>query len=195
MSRALFPLTRPSEVRQSGHEEAGATQPSPEIPLWFVSGETELRRDALVRHGVCMDSADFDEVYPALGRLVLNSSHMEMRLRKLVGWLAQTDEASIIFDGQSVDWLIGGAKAMISELRCTQPFAFQDCDRFLAVLTQAQVLNPKRNFFVHGHWSTQCHDDECVLRPRKSVHRKGFRGGLREAGCHPIDGRGRHERR
>lgn len=27
MSRAFFPLTRPSEVRQSGHDEAGVSQP------------------------------------------------------------------------------------------------------------------------------------------------------------------------
>lgn len=110
--------------------------------------------------------ADFDALYRAVGRLVVNSSFLESRLRMLVAWLAGADDASIVFDGQSVEWLVGIGKAMLGELRQTR-FAIQDVERFEAALSKAKGLNQDRNFFVHGDWSTQSYDDECVRRPTK----------------------------
>ncbi|MEU7141692.1 hypothetical protein ABZ942_19735 [Nocardia sp. NPDC046473] len=115
---------------------------------------------------VAADCSDFDDVYPALGRLVLSSSYLEGRLRYLVGWLAATDEASIVFDGQSTDWLIQSAKAMLGELKQTGAYALQDCGRFEAALARAKELNNDRNFFVHGEWSIESGDDLCIPRPK-----------------------------
>ncbi|MEV4234067.1 hypothetical protein AB0J47_02690 [Nocardia sp. NPDC049737] len=109
--------------------------------------------------------SDFDDVYPAMGRLVVNSSFLESRVRMLVAWLARVDAAGIVFDGQSVDWLVRTGKAMLRECQNAENFALQDVKRFENALSQAKALNQERNFFVHGDWSTRCYDDECERRP------------------------------
>ncbi|WP_328411007.1 hypothetical protein [Nocardia sp. NBC_00403] len=113
------------------------------------------------------NSPEFDDVYPALGRLVVNSSFMEGCLRNFVHWLAVSEDAWILFAGQSVDWLIQSGKAMLSELEDTDEFALQNIERFKAALEGAKTLSEQRNHLVHGDWRLKFLDDY-EPRPRSS---------------------------
>ncbi|ONM46464.1 hypothetical protein [Nocardia donostiensis] len=113
-------------------------------------------------------ASNLDHIYPALGRLVVNSGFMETHLRLLVSWLADIDDASIIFDGQSVDWLTQSGQAILRELKQTKDFRLQDCERFENALARAKKLNGQRNLYVHGHWSVHNMLDDYTPRPRTS---------------------------
>ncbi|WP_433679965.1 hypothetical protein [Nocardia sp. CA-119907] len=113
------------------------------------------------------NSSEFDDLYPALGRLVVNSSFMEGCLRNFVHWLALSDDAWILFAGQSVDWLIQSGKAMLGELDGADEFNLQNIERFQAALGRAKALNEHRNHLVHGDWRLQYRDDY-EPRPRNS---------------------------
>ncbi|MBF6177448.1 hypothetical protein [Nocardia otitidiscaviarum] len=110
----------------------------------------------------------FDELYPALGRLVVNSSRLETCLRSFLCWLAGVEEAGVVFDGQSVEWMIASSRAVLGELKCTREFQLHDCDWFEALLAEAQDLNRQRNFFVHGDWDVEDRTEDSVRRPRNS---------------------------
>lgn len=128
--------------------------------------------------------SDFDTLCPSLGRLVLNSSCLETELRSLLCWLAQSDEVSIVFEGQSVDWMIGQAKAMLGELKRTSKYDLYDGGRIDEALTRANSLNRLRNFYVHGQWSTQSIDEELADRQRRLTGSTTFyvtRSKLRKA--------------
>ncbi|MGW4371248.1 hypothetical protein ACWEKT_36960 [Nocardia takedensis] len=111
---------------------------------------------------------DFAEIYPALGRLVINSSYLESRVRFLLGFLGSSDAVWIVFEGQSVDWMIETGKAIIRESNGLYEFRLQDLDRMTAALGQAKQLNQSRNLFIHGDWSATNDDDYVVPRPAGS---------------------------
>lgn len=112
-------------------------------------------------------SGDFDELYPALGRLVVNYSRFEFSLRNLACWLLNVDELGIIFEGQSVDALIDTCKALLAELKPKKEFELHDCERFEAALAAGRRLNPLRNLYVHGGWWPPCPPkEECQCEPR-----------------------------
>ncbi|MGW0634124.1 hypothetical protein [Nocardia salmonicida] len=110
---------------------------------------------------------EFREVYPPLGRLVVNSSFMEVHLRNFVHWLVSSDDAWVLLAGQSVDWLIQSGKTMLSELEGTPEFDLQNIERFRDALRKAKTLSEHRNHLVHGDWRLEW-DDEYEPRPKNS---------------------------
>lgn len=114
-------------------------------------------------------SSEFDDVYPALGRLVVSSGYLEGQLRSFAHWLAVSDESWVIFAGQNVDWLIQTARAMLSELKYASEFSLQDIERFESALSKAKELSEDRNHLVHGHWRVaNLLGDEFEPRPQNS---------------------------
>ncbi|MEC3916361.1 hypothetical protein [Nocardia sp. CDC160] len=69
---------------------------------------------------------------------------------------------SIVFEGQSVEWMIGQAKALLGELKRSSKYELYDGDRISDALSTASGQNRLRNFYVHGQWSTTSinHEDE-----------------------------------
>ncbi|CAM4041733.1 hypothetical protein NONI108955_05770 [Nocardia ninae] len=132
-------------------------------------------------------AASFDELYPALGKMLVASSRMEWRLRYLVCWLAGEDQGGwIVFEGQSVDWLVASGRAILGELRYSRRWPDENSDRIENALAEVQAIAAQRNFLVHGDWDTKCYSENCKPRLRnlpsddrvfhvaRSRYRKGF---------------------
>lgn len=114
---------------------------------------------------------ELDALHMALGRLVTASAQMELHLRNVVVWLAGDHDAGwIVFEGQSVDWLVNTGKALLKEHR---EMARWPGERFVSIeraLLDVAAINALRNRMVHGAWSRSCLDaDDCVPRPRNST--------------------------
>ncbi|MEU9225873.1 hypothetical protein AB0D40_16070 [Streptomyces massasporeus] len=129
----------------------------------------------------------FDELYPALGMLVVASADMESRLRYVVSELAGGDTVWIIFEGQSVECLVQNGIAVLGQLEPAKRWPQENSDRIRDALRTALDANRLRNLMVHGDWRTDCVDWEtCVARPSsgpadhrifhvcRSRYRKGF---------------------
>ncbi|MGW5451571.1 hypothetical protein [Nocardia sp. NPDC003979] len=138
---------------------------------------------------------EFDELYTALGMLVVRSSALECELRHLVSWFANSPETDILFDGQSVDWLISSGRAILGEAEGLRSFDLQEVARFDSALVAARELFRVRNLYVHGDWSKKSYLDGCTLRPRNSpedsrifyVVRSRLRKGLEEYQAAIVD--------
>jgi hypothetical protein len=140
-----------------------------------------------------------EALYRALGRLTVESAGLESRLRYVVGRLAGDDDAGwIIFEGQSVDWLISNAKAVLGEHAEMERWPPQENDRILALLPLIQEAHRTRNFMVHGHWVDYCHlgeDEGCEPRPMSApaddrifhVMRSRYRKGYQEREVAVVD--------
>ncbi|MFD9926052.1 hypothetical protein ACFWZK_07775 [[Kitasatospora] papulosa] len=129
-----------------------------------------------------------EELYPALGMLVVASADMESRLRYVVSELAGGDDAGwIIFEGQSVEWLVQNGKAALGQLEAMKRWPQANSDRIREALQSTLEANRLRNVMIHGQWRTDCIDwEECTVRPFngpvdhrifhvcRSRYRKGF---------------------
>ncbi|MFH9215923.1 hypothetical protein [Streptomyces globisporus] len=128
-----------------------------------------------------------EELYPALGMLVVASADMESRLRYVVSELAGADPGWIIFEGQSVEWLVQNGKAVLRELEAARRWPQENSDRIRDAFRSALEANRLRNVMVHGEWRTDCLDwEKCMPRPSsgavdlrifhvcRSRYRKGF---------------------
>jgi hypothetical protein len=131
----------------------------------------------------------FDELYPALGRLVVASAGMESRLRFVVSELAGSDAGWIIFEGQSVEWLVQNGIAVLGQLEHSKRWPQENSDRIRDALRTALDASRLRNLMVHGEWRTDCLDwEECAPRPSSGppdhrifhVCRSRYRKGLEE---------------
>ncbi|MFI0226102.1 hypothetical protein [Streptomyces lydicus] len=132
-------------------------------------------------------TSDLDDLYRALGQLVVATAEMEMRLRDVVGQLAGDDDAGwIIFEGQSVEWLISNGKAVLGEHSDMRRWPTENTARITEALNTTQEVARLRNFLVHGFWRRGCLGGcECLPRPARSeadhrvfhVHRSRHRKG------------------
>lgn len=130
----------------------------------------------------------FDDLYPALGMLVVASADMESRLRYIVSELAGGHSGGwIVFEGQSVEWLVQNGMAILGQLEAAKQWPQENSDRIRDALRAALEANRVRNLMVHGEWRTDCLDwEECAARPSsgpadhrifhvfRSRYRKGF---------------------
>ncbi|MFB8279582.1 hypothetical protein [Nocardia colli] len=115
------------------------------------------------------ESPHFDELYPALGQLLVASGRMELQVRCLVAWLAGSDDVGwIVFEGQTVEWLVSTGRALQAERMCTQPTQKdrEHLERTAQAFMAAQELNGQRNFLAHGDWRSACYSEECRTRAR-----------------------------
>lgn len=136
---------------------------------------------------ITSEASHFDQLYPALGRLLVACSRMEFQIRCLVSWLAGDDDAGwIVFEGQSVEWLLSTGKALLEHLR-RGTLREEHTEAIAKVFAAAQALNGHRNFFAHGDWGKTCYsENECQTRAgnlppderlfhvTRSRYRKGF---------------------
>lgn len=113
-----------------------------------------------------LDTA-FGALYAALGQLVVASAAMEGSLRHLVSWLSGDDDAGwIIFEGQSVDWLVSNGLALLTELEPKKRWPAEDAERLEQVLIGSREIHRLRNAMIHGEWSTECLlEEDCRRRP------------------------------
>jgi hypothetical protein len=133
---------------------------------------------------------EFVDLFPALGKLVVASAAMESRLRFAVSDLAGADDRGwIVFEGQSVEWLVTNGLAVLGQLEGTSRWPEENSARIRAALQEAQNVNRHRNLMVHGTWDTDCLLREgCIERPANSpadsrifhVCRSRYRKGYEE---------------
>lgn len=142
-------------------------------------------------------SNEFEALYPVLGKLVTESASMEISLRYVVSWLSGNDDAGwIIFEGQSIDWLVSNGLAMVSELKPPPSLPSANMKRIQKVFNDAQQAYRLRNTMVHGEWLLDClMKEDCVKRPSTSppdnrifhVCRSRYRKGIEEHQVAIID--------
>ncbi|QEU95155.1 hypothetical protein [Streptomyces kanamyceticus] len=134
------------------------------------------------------EASDLDALYSALGRVVVASARMESRLRYNVGWMAGDHDAGwIVFEGQSVEWLVSNGKAILGQITEMKWWPSDHSDRIARAFNDIQDAARMRNLLVHGQWAKSCSGDEiCTARPQtakadqrifhvyRSRHRKGF---------------------
>ncbi|MFJ8138844.1 hypothetical protein [Streptomyces sp. NPDC096013] len=141
---------------------------------------------------------DFEDLYPALGQLVVASADMESRLRYVVSELAGNDDAGwIVFEGQSVEWLVSNGIALLGQLEEMRRWPTANSQRIRSALLAAQEVNRLRNLMVHGEWRAECvlPGEGCVGRPGGSppdhrvfhVCRSRYRKGFEERQFAVID--------
>ncbi|MFI8306851.1 hypothetical protein ACIF80_26120 [Streptomyces sp. NPDC085927] len=131
-----------------------------------------------------------DALHMSLGRLVTASAQMELHLRGVVGELAEVEDAGwIVFEGQSVDWLVNMGKALLKEHREMERWPAEFSDAIGESLAAVGAINLLRNRMVHGAWSRTCLGaSDCVPRPQGAafddrvfhVYRSRNRKGVEE---------------
>ncbi|MFC4056663.1 hypothetical protein ACFOY4_43850 [Actinomadura syzygii] len=132
-----------------------------------------------------------EDLYSSLGKLVVASADMESRLRYVVSELAGDDDAGwIVFEGQSVEWLVTNGLAVLGQLEEMRRWPGGNSTRIRSALLEAQNANRLRNLMVHGTWRDECilRDEGCVPRPATAplegrvyhVCRSRYRKGLEE---------------
>ncbi|MBF6334246.1 hypothetical protein [Nocardia transvalensis] len=115
----------------------------------------------------------------AIGSVAVASAELEDALRAttadLAGVLA-TDAARLLFEGQSMDWLIANGKTLAADdVWSPHPRGYRREIREL--LSEAARLKDERNVVMHGQWSADCsrgywEDDQCEPHsPRTDEHR------------------------
>jgi len=97
----------------------------------------------------------------AIGRVAASTSMLESALRHVVADLAGGDDAGwIIFEGQSVDWLIQNGIAVLGQHQEDEDGNSWRLGRFGRVLRDlfraAEGLKNDRNLIIHGEWRTTC---------------------------------------
>ncbi|AZM90270.1 hypothetical protein [Streptomyces sp. W1SF4] len=122
--------------------------------------------------------------------MAVESAELESRLRHTLSWLAGDDDAGwIVFEGQSVDWLISNGRAVLGQHAAMKRWPAEQNERLLHLLPEIQEVNRTRNFIVHGLWAAECFlDEDCEQRPQHSplddrlfhVVRSRYRKGYQE---------------
>jgi hypothetical protein len=122
---------------------------------------------------------------------------MESSLRDVVSRLAGSDDAAwIIFEGQSVDWLVSNGLAVLTQREPMERWPTQIVAQFREALSNTQTAYRTRNIMIHGEWRTDCFMGEgCIGRsvsipadgPVFHVHRSRYRKGLEERQIAIVD--------
>jgi hypothetical protein len=97
----------------------------------------------------------------AIGRVATTSSQLEAALRRVVAELVGGDDAGwIIFEGQSVDWLIQNGLAVLGQHAegsdGTMLSYGAPGNKLRELFREADKLKGDRNTIVHGDWRTDC---------------------------------------
>ncbi|MEV7347134.1 hypothetical protein [Streptomyces sp. NPDC093544] len=140
----------------------------------------------------------FEDLYLALGQLVVASADMESRLRYVVAELAGKDDAGwIVFEGQSVEWLVSNGIAVLGQIEEMRRWPAVNSQRIRVALLATQEVNRLRNLMVHGEWRAACFllGEGCVGRPDSSppdhrvfhVCRSRYRKGFEERQFAVVD--------
>jgi hypothetical protein len=95
-----------------------------------------------------------DEIRGALGRVVVASARLELRLRMVVEHLTVDDDVVwYVWEGQSADWLLGTATALLKAAdRLGRSSRVEDVNTVLDLLGQVKTVFGLRNHLVHGVW-------------------------------------------
>lgn len=98
-----------------------------------------------------------DALVLAIGAVASASADLEHALRTVVTDLVDVgpaEEAWLIFEGQSMDWLITNCKTLVgNELR----LQISESEQVLRDwLSSAERLKNLRNTVIHGRWSVKC---------------------------------------
>jgi hypothetical protein len=107
-----------------------------------------------------------DDLYSAIGRVVLASGELENRVRNLLSDFLIADEAWILFEGQDLGWLTDSCMAIMSE-EVSNYYSSAGADQLRGLLREVHPLREMRNTVVHGLWREDCilDGDGCKPRP------------------------------
>lgn len=96
----------------------------------------------------------------AVGSVAIASADLEEALRRVVGSLCNADVmdgTALLFEGQSMDWLISNGKLLASDEHLSR---YRRGDGDLPELfRKAEQLRGDRNTVIHGQWYAQCSYD------------------------------------
>jgi hypothetical protein len=114
------------------------------------------------------ETADRDvDLYAAIGRVACASAELEETLRHIIGEFCIGDEAAVLLDGQSWDWLIRGCQAILEGVYHEDFWWLKKYQSpLLSLLKEARALQEERNFVVHSTWRRTPLMEEEYIRPR-----------------------------
>jgi hypothetical protein len=124
----------------------------------------------------------------AIGRVTTASATLENALRHAVMELAGNhDRGWIIFEGQSLDWLILNGNAVLGEYEYGGGLAGRVRKNLQDLFRRAERLRNDRNIVIHGEWSGACFfpetckshspvskSSENIFHVLRSRYRKGY---------------------
>ncbi|QIS19556.1 hypothetical protein [Nocardia terpenica] len=140
------------------------------------------------------------ELLTAIGRVATASATLEAQVRFAVGDLAGGigGEGWIIFEGQSMDWLILNGIAVLGEYNLEYggyTSAFRNSiEQMKKCLRDVEKVKSERNTIIHGEWSSSCvtgwepgdclpHSTETTDAPAETIFhvvRSRYRRGYQE---------------
>jgi hypothetical protein len=109
-----------------------------------------------------------DDLYPAIGRVVVEAALLDELLSEVLDELVAGDHwVNTLWDGQSTDWLLNACK-MIPDQRDSyqRRWTGEEHARLANLLSRVRPLSELRNTCVHGNWSEVAVDDDGTVRPR-----------------------------
>src|SRR5215217_6918686 len=112
------------------------------------------------------------ELYAAIGRVACASAELEDTLRWVIGEFCITDEASVLWDGQSWDWLIRGCTSILEGVYHPDTWWMKKYQaQLLSLLKEARGLQEDRNFVIHSTWRRNrlLEEGNCRPRPKGSL--------------------------
>lgn len=111
-----------------------------------------------------------DSLLIAIGRVATSSVRLENALRYVVGKLSGDHDAGwIIFEGQSMDWLLLNGNAVLGEYVGDEDGRNRRLGSYgrslRKLFKEAESLKNDRNVVIHGEWK-----QECLLRSGCKPH-------------------------
>ncbi|MFX0579449.1 hypothetical protein [Nocardia nepalensis] len=105
-----------------------------------------------------------DDLFAAIGRVAAASARLEEAIRDIAIDHADTGlgHGSVIFEGQSMDWLISNGVAVIDSELSVPSLVEREPETYSALLElreltkSASALKNDRNIVVHGVWRAKC---------------------------------------
>ncbi|MEU0540981.1 hypothetical protein ABZ319_14030 [Nocardia sp. NPDC005978] len=103
----------------------------------------------------------------AVGSVAIASADLEGAVRRVVADLCNADPVNgtwLVFEGQSMDWLIQNGKVLVSdEFDSARRHGHGDLPN---LFRQAERLKAERNLVIHGQWYPECsypHPEDAAL--------------------------------
>jgi hypothetical protein len=128
--------------------------------------------------GVSRAKQPHRDLYAAIGRVAASSAILEDTLRSILKDLSDTeysDEAWILFEGQSMDWLINGCFLILKHSGPSHRWYNYGHELIKLLGECKEKLQKDRNVVIHGIWKDYCewsNEEEehrnCTLRPSDS---------------------------
>lgn len=102
----------------------------------------------------------------AVGAVALRSAVLDEDLRGILRDLIWRDEAMLLFEGQSTDWLTWAFTMVVDKINYNnRAWSTERRAQFNEMIRQIKKIQDLRNWIIHGTWSTGSWEEQPRPRP------------------------------